>query len=294
MSLSDLAKSSIQNEQRLAAQEERSALAFAHRLAGQQVLKHHAALLAAFAESGGVSGEIGVAGEFVERAKQARTLAIKITAYAAGKPESEVELADARHFRVEAAEVVARYWERGKALDLDAFAKEVAAVVVNADATYDADTIKWSKMTHSGSMALTALGVATALSASVELYDFRMGRRFVLSMLTSAVVDAARCAVGTMVHEAATDEDVRSLSQTTLRSFTGIMVSLYDRSAHACLSHLVTLPLESRSNWLSENAPLERIINDFRDWSDDVADIALMAADETLADVKARTHTPGA
>lgn len=264
------------------ATEERANARFKARVAAQQFLKHHAPLVPVFMRTGGVSELMATPGIFAEKAKLARQLAIEIAARVMEKPIGEITMSDARHFRTEAAELVAFAWDAQIELDLALVADDVAKAVSGADDTYDAETIKWSQMSGLGSATLTAAAAASSLTTAIELYDFRLGHNMVLSTLTSAVLEATREAVEIMLPSDATDEDRRSLTQTTLRSNCSIIRQIYETAAREALSTLHNADEERKKAWLRQNRPLEAIVSKFRNWSHNIATIAAAAARETV------------
>lgn len=283
MGLGNIAKK--QAEKRETAHEENNE-AFRMRLASQQFLKHHGPLLRAFVRAGGDPKAIVQPGAFEERARQARSLAVAIAAHTLGKAIDQVSMHDARHFRFEAAEVIAQAWDAGIDLDIDKFASEIATAVTNADEVYDGDTIAWAQISANGSVAMTAASISLSLASVVSIYDFRAGERLVLSTLTAAVVEATRQAVDTMTAENSTAEDRRSLSQTTMRSFTGILAQIYEESARVALNQLVPLTEPKRRAWLRSNAPLESVLTRFSTWTSEITQVAAAAARETLTSAR--------
>lgn len=271
-----------QEERREKVDEQGSHDAFRMRIAAQQFLKHHGPLLRSYVRAGGVSTEIVAPGAFEERARAARALAIAITAKVLNKPGDQVTMSEARHFRLEAAEVVAQAWDAGIEIDTETFAAGVASAIALADDAYDNETINWSQMSPTGSATITAAGISMSLAQSVDLYDFRVGKKLMLSTLTAAVVEATREAVGLITNEQSTDEDRRSLSQTTMRSFTTILGQIYDQHARLALETLISMPETKRRTWLRQQQPLETILGEFRTWTADISEVAAAAARETV------------
>lgn len=266
--------------------------AFRMRLASQQFLKHHGPLLRAYVSAGGRPESIAQRGVFEAKARQARDLAVAMTARVTGKPLAEVTLNEARVLRLEAADLVARAWQEGREVDLAALADDIASAVASADDAYDADTVAWSRVSGNGSATMTAAAVTLALAETVSIYDFRLGKSLVLSTLTSAVIEATRLAVDEMSIDSATVEDRRSLSQTTLRSFSGVMAQLYEDTARETLQRLVDLPEAKRRAWLQSKQPLEAVLGSFRTWTASIAAIAAAAARETMNNARSAEAAP--
>lgn len=253
------------------------------RLAAQQFLKHHGPLLRAYVASGVEPLGFEATETFRTMAEQSRQLAIAITAYVAGKPVEEVSLEDARNFRLEAADIVAEACRIGRPLDVTGTARDVAAAISFAHPVYDADSIYWGQVTGSGSLAMTAAGVSASLFRVVHAYDFRLGNKAVLAALTKAVVDATMRAVHDMTREGATREDRRSLTQTTMRAYAGMMAEIYDLEARRTLEAAVNVPKAERATWLEQRAPLKTILSAFAGWSSAVTDVAVSTASDAIA-----------
>lgn len=280
--LDSLNEKTKQAEKRQTQDDERAKTRFRHRLAAQQFLKHHAPLFPAYIRAGGASTRIADHGVFADKAKLARNLAVAIAAHVLEKPVESVNMQEARHFRVEAAEIVAGAWEAEIEIDVDLMARDIAATVKGADDVYDAETIAWAQMSGLGSATLTAAAAAASLTMAIELYDFRLGHAMVLSTLTAAVLHATREGVETILPLDATDEDRRSLSQTTLRTNCAILKQIYETAAREAVSTLHRADEEEKRAWLRQSRPLDTIVAKFRSWSHDIATIAAAAARETV------------
>ena len=292
--IKDLNRQTKEAEGRQASADEQGNTRFRMRVAAQQFLKHHAPLLPVYMRNGGGSDVIAVPGAFAEKAMQARTLAVKIASRVMQKPEDEVTMTDARHFRVEAAEIVAMAWDGRVELDMEIVADDIASAVAGADDAYDAETIRWAQISGLGSATLTAAVAAAGLTSAIEVYDFRLGHNMVLSTLTAALLEATREAVEMMLPPEATTEDNRSLSQTMLRSNCAILRQIYESAARQALSTLHTADEEAKRTWLRQNRPLETIVGKFRTWSHNVATIAAATARETVAGSRTSSeNTPG-
>jgi hypothetical protein len=268
--------------------------AFKVRVASQQFLKHHTPLLRAFLRMGGNSKGITQRGVFEEKAREARSLAMAIAARVLNKPVDTVTMAEARHFRLEAAEIVALAWEEDREVDMAAVAESVGGAVASADDAYDDDTVRWAQVSGNGSATMTAASVTLALARSVMIYDFRLGHNFVLSTLTATVVEAVRQAVDAMAPDQATTEDRRSLGQTTMQSFCAIMAQIYEDAARESFAYLVNLDEDQRRAWLRSRQPLESVVSKFKVWTSDITQVATAAARETMAAAREQKAPPAA
>lgn len=257
------------------------------RLAAQQFLKHHGPLLRAFVSSG--TAPLGFEGseEFRAMAEQSRQLAIAITASVTGKKADEVTLEEARNFRLEAADIVAEAWRTGRPIDIEGTARAVGAAISFANPVYDAENIFWGQITGSGSLAMTAAGVGASLFKAVHAYDFRLGAKVVLAALTGAIVEATMRAVHDITREGATREDRRSLTQTTMRTYAGMMAEIYEVETRHTLEAAVHVPKSERGAWLEQRAPLQRVLSAFETWSSVLTEVTLNAATEAIATLEA-------
>ena len=292
MSLSELNRQSREAQDRQEAADKRASTAFHRRLAAQRFLKHNAPLLPAYIRSGGISGKLMSPGVFEEKARLSRTLAVEIAAKVFKKDVAKVSMEEARHFRTEAAEIVADAWDGNLEIDVSIVAEEIAAAVAGADEVYDAETIKWSQISGLGSASLTAAAAAASLTQVIEIYSFRHGHKLVLTTLTAALVTATREGVETMLNEDATDEDRRSLSQTLMRENAAILRTIYETAAREALSELHDSDEKDKKVWLRRKQPLQTIIGTFRQWSRDVCAVAAATAREAVASSKPNEQSP--
>lgn len=286
MGLADVKKHEAKS---LEAERRREALgeaAFRGRVAAQQFLKHHGPLMRAFARLGGPASDMVKPGEFARRALQARALAVGVAARLADKEPDQVAMGEARHFRQEAAEMVAESWERNEPIDIDRTADEIAGALAIADGEYDARTIEWGKVTGGGSLAMTSASVGLSLARLVALYDFRLGRRVALARVMQAVVTSTTEAVERLVPPEGTPEDRRSLSQTVMQALSGIMADIYEASARDTVAALLEVPHEERLAWLRRDEPLERVVENFREWAEGAVGICLDVSREAVASVR--------
>jgi len=292
MKLKNLNEQSKAAQKRQEESDKRGNVAFRSRLAAQQFLKHHAPLLIPYIRNGGHPGRIAAPGVFEEKARQARHLAVAIAAKVLNKKDTEVTMAEARNFRVEAAEIIAEAWDGQIDIDLDLIATEIANAVSSADEVYDAETIKWASISGRGSASLTAAVAAASLSMVIELYNFRLGQSLVLTTLTSALMEATRLGVERMTTPDSTDEDRRSLSQTLMRTNSQILRTIYEAAAREALSELYEATEDEKKLWLRKNRPLETIIAKFQNWSHEICSVAAGAARETIANTKPSQASP--
>lgn len=262
----------------------RPSASFRHRLAAQQFLKHNGPIMRVYMKTGGASSEMAHGKTFADRTIAARELALRIASLVLGKPASETTLEDARHFRPEAAEMVAEAWDGNVELNMDKVAKDIASAVAGADRVYDEDTIRWAAISGSGSATLTAANAAFALATAIEIYDFRLGQNLVLQTLASTVIAETMAAVAIMSSPQATAEDKRSLSQTTLRNNCAIMRQIYEQAAREALKTMADLPESEKQDWLRRRKPLETIVQKFSRWSNDIAQVTAMVAREATKD----------
>lgn len=254
------------NEQKQKSEDrrDRRESAFKLRVAVQQFLKHHGPLLRAWGLAGHSAHDAAVPGEFEARARESRALAVAIAAKALGKDPSEITMQDARHFRTEAAEIVARHMIEGSALDVARIAGDVGDALASADPDYDAEVIEWRRVTGAGSAALTTARAAALLWDLVAIYDFRLGRAPALARLSEALQGAVKRAVDRILPEDVSEEDVRVVSQSLMREFaSSVLEPAYETWTRRALDALRPLDEPARRRWLAVHTPFERMLSQF-------------------------------
>lgn len=260
--LARLSKSNS-DEGRVDPQKEKDDRTFRRRVMGQQFLKHHGPILRALIR---ISGDIDLKrypGQFEARVREARALAVKIAGRVLGKADQDVTMEDARPFRQEASEIVAWYWTTNQPLDADALAEEIARAAALSDAATNADDIPWRSLTSAGSLALTVVPAMMRLKASVDAYDFRLGRDVVLARLSSAVVAAAMEGVVAILPESGNDSDRRSVFQSLVREYASDMQVVYDEAARGTVNVLLGMNDEERAAYLEDLKPVDILIENF-------------------------------
>lgn len=261
--------------------------AFRHRVSAQQHIKFQAPLMRAMLRMSGVVERRYEPGELARRVEMTYALARVIAARVSGVPVSEVRAEDARQYRADAADAVARSWTEGSDLDMEALASEIAAAVRVADAEFEADTMPWRKMTTGGRLAQTVVPAAMRMRKEVELYDFRLGIPVVLARLAGACAEAADEAVSALLPEGSTYADRTSLYQSLLREYANDLRMIYGAQARRTVALLRHMPSADAAAYLREADPFGECLANFRLFTRQVTQINRTWVEASLAGMDA-------
>jgi hypothetical protein len=261
--------------------------AFRQRVSAQQHIKFQAPLMRAMVRMTGVVERAYEPGELARRVEMTFELARVIAARVGGRPIVEVRPEDARHFRADSADAVARAWIDGTELDMESIAGELAEAVRVADAVFEADATPWRKMSTAGRLAQTIVPAAMRIRAEVELYDFRLGVPTALARLAGACAEAANEAVGDLLPEGATYADRTSLYQSLLREFSHDLRMVYGAQARRTVALLRHMAPEDSAAYLREMDPFGECLEHFRHFARQVTQINKTWVEASLAGMDA-------
>jgi len=269
--------------------------AFRQRVSAQQHIKFQAPLMRAMVRMTGVVERAYEPGELARRVEMTFELARVIAGRVSGKPISQVTAEDARHYRADSAEAVARAWTSGTELDMESIAGELAEAVRVADVVFEADVMPWRKMSTAGRLAQTIVPAAMRMRKEVELYDFRLGVPVVLARLAGACAEAADEAVVELLPEGSTYADRTSLYQSLLREFAHDLRMIYGAQARRTVAHLRHMPAADGAAYLREVDPFGECLEHFRHFARQVTQINKTWVEASLAGMDAAAPlAPGA
>jgi hypothetical protein len=257
--------------------------AFKQRVSAQQHIKFQAPLMRAMVRMSGVVERAYEPGELSRRVEMTVDLARLITARVSGKPVAQVTMEDARHYRADCADAVARAWIDGTAIDMEGLAREVAEAVRVADADFEADTMPWRKMTTAGRLAQTIVPAAMRMRKEVELYDFRLGVPKALAHLSAACAEAANEAVAEILPESATYADRTSLYQSLLREYAHDLRMIYGAQARRTVALLRRMGPAESAAYLRDTDPFGQCLEHFRVFARQVTRINKTWVETSLA-----------
>src|SRR3546814_623904 len=131
-----------------------------------QFMNHNAAIFHDLARAQASNMEFA-ADTVREAAEDARALAVRVAARVLGKAEQDVEPADAKPFRTEAAALLVELRASGSKVDVTAIADAIAAATKLADPQWDFDAFKDLRISADASVAMTAAAAVATLTKQV-------------------------------------------------------------------------------------------------------------------------------
>lgn len=253
---------------------------FRTKVAVQQFLNHNGPLFRAYAKAGTAISEV-IDGDVLRvHASNAMRLAVLIASEIEGKSPEDISAAEAKPFRAEAAEYVSSRWLRNKPVDVDKAAHEMAAAIKLADKTFDHDAFKDDKISDDASLMISSIAVAGSLSRMVDIYDFRLGKENAFGQIVNVLVQTASKMSVDVLPGAVSEADRRNLTQTLARNLCALMEACYERKAIEVAEYLENSKLNDnqKHDWLVANAPVNDVLNSFKEWATVFGAFALAAS----------------
>lgn len=257
---------------------------FNRKVAIQQFVNYNAPLFRAFARRSVSVDDVATGDVLVEPARLANALATEIAARLYGKNRADVTAAEARPFRLEAAEYVAQQWTDDAEVDVERAADAIARAVDLAGSEWDYDPYGGEGIRDLVSEMMTMVAASGVIGKCVKLYDFRQDHDDLSVRLSTEVVHAANAAAWDMLKDtAATESDRRNLIQTLTRNFTGILEACYKRKVVEVAGRLADWPEDRKSAFYAARFPVDEILAEFRSWYVCLSGWAVIAADNVGA-----------
>ncbi len=231
----------------------------------QQFMRDNEPLFAAMAAVTDDCRDLLEHGGLNQAAVLSKQLATAAATIVSGNPTpTSVQL---RPFRIAAAELVASSWKSDNlsALNVTSLAQEIASATTLIDELTDRSLYQDVAISDETSMTMTAMAVAMRLMEPVMVYDFRHDRGEMVAALSAAVIDAASAAGPQIVPETAKANERLTVYQTLTSCLSNVMASVYKRHSKQFLSHVMTLPEESRDTFIAGYNPLTSILRSFQE-----------------------------
>ncbi len=265
----------IEEKKRVA--EENRDIAFRQKVAIQQFMNSNGPIFRAFANRGVLADDILQDGVLNGLIANAVALANETAARLYKKSRTEVTAAEARPFRIGAAEWVAAHWTTGKQLDVQVAADQIASAAAMADGGWDHDIYKDDGISADASKHITAAAVAGSLVERVSIYSFRIDTPTVIYRLINEVMTEATKSARDML-PTATEAEVTNLTQTIARTLSNLMQACYDQRAREVVKELHKKSEPDIIAYLDAHKPLDQVVHNFRSWAHFLAKIAPEAA----------------
>jgi len=201
---------------------------FARRVAIQQFVRSHEALLPALSDGDGVfGGMVSLADKIADAAMREFV--------AAG---NAVGSNDIIVFRQICSQIVESHRRNGRLdkIDVETYGRRIARLFSAIAAQEHQHDDGWEVASPASSVTMSVINATGILYPAVALFSFFLPAGRVLNDVSAAVLTEARRALVELLPPEATAADVRSMGQTLLRALSNIMVAVYERKAKAFCS----------------------------------------------------------
>jgi predicted nucleic acid-binding protein len=250
---------------------------FRQKVAIQQFMNSNGPIFRAFANRGVLADDVMQSGVLNALIGNAVALANETASRLYNKPRESVTAAEAKPFRVGAAEWVAAHWTGGKQLDVEVAADQIATAAAMVDGGWDHDIYKDTVISDDASKHITAAAVAGSLIERVSIYSFRIDTPIVIYRLINEVMSEATKSAREML-PAATESEVANLTQTIARTLSNLMQACYDQKSREVVKALYKKSEAEKLAFLETHQPLDEVIRNFRNWAEWLAWISPQAA----------------
>lgn len=250
---------------------------FRQKVAIQQFMNANGPIFRAFANRGVQANDVMRSGVLNGLIGNAVALANLTAARMYRKKVEEVTPAEARPFRVGAAEWVAAHWTGGKQIDVNRAAEQIAAAAALVDAQWDHDIYKDDNVSAEASKQITAAAVAGNLFESVAIYSFRLDPKIVVFTVVDAVMAEASKSARAMLPNAS-EPEIANLMQTIARNLSNLMQACYDQKAREVVKEIRNIPEPEKLAYLEAQKPFDQVMANFTKWATWLAWISPQAA----------------
>jgi hypothetical protein len=250
---------------------------FRQKVAIQQFMNSNGPIFRAFANRGVLADDVMQSGVLNALIGNAVALASETASRLYNKPREDVSAAEAKPFRIGAAEWVAAHWTSGKQLDVEVAAEQIATAAAMADSGWDHDIYKDTVISDDASKHITAAAVAGSLIERVSIYSFRIDTPIVIYRLINEVMSEATKSARNML-PTATEAEVANLTQTIARTLSNLMQACYDQKSREVVKEIHNKSEADKIAYLETHKPLDEVIRNFRNWAEWLAWISPQAA----------------